>query len=218
MKEENVHLLKYREAKPSQGDASKPVSKLFSLENRTVLVTGATGYLGVTVTKAILESGGDVVCLDLVDQPPKKTWDEVLEVAERFSGSDFYFQCNIYDESRIASVFEQLPPLLKKPLHSLVSCAGVSDNGPATEFPVNSFRRLFDSDITAHTCHKYQTHAQVALDSFHSHLLSNGKGACNVDNKGVDTAGYNSSKAAVHQLTRSLAAEWGSRVNKPFFT
>ncbi|KAL6356952.1 hypothetical protein LRP88_10565 [Fusarium phalaenopsidis] len=197
MKEENVHLLKYREAKPSQGDASKPVSKLFSLENRTVLVTGATGYLGVTVTKAILESGGDVVCLDLVDQPPKKTWDEVLEVAERFSGSDFYFQCNIYDESRIASVFEQLPPLLKKPLHSLVSCAGVSDNGPATEFP---------------------THAQVALDSFHSHLLSNGKGACNVDNKGVDTAGYNSSKAAVHQLTRSLAAEWGSRVNKPFFT
>lgn len=33
--------------------------------------------------------------------------------------------------------------------------------------------------------------------------------------KGVDTAGYNASKAAVHQLTRSLAAEWGSRVGVP---
>lgn len=33
--------------------------------------------------------------------------------------------------------------------------------------------------------------------------------------KGVDTAGYNASKAAVHQLARSLAAEWGSRVGIP---
>lgn len=33
--------------------------------------------------------------------------------------------------------------------------------------------------------------------------------------QGVDTAGYNASKAAVHQLARSLAAEWGSRVNMP---
>lgn len=36
-----------------------------------------------------------------------------------------------------------------------------------------------------------------------------------VSNKGVDTAAYNSSKAAVHQLTRSLAAEWGSRTGMP---
>jgi NAD(P)-dependent dehydrogenase (short-subunit alcohol dehydrogenase family) len=35
------------------------------------------------------------------------------------------------------------------------------------------------------------------------------------DTQGVDTAGYNSSKAAVHQLARSLAAEWGSRVGVP---
>ncbi|KAK4494439.1 hypothetical protein PRZ48_014737 [Zasmidium cellare] len=32
---------------------------------------------------------------------------------------------------------------------------------------------------------------------------------------GVDTAGHNASKAAVHQLARSLAAEWGSRINMP---
>lgn len=33
--------------------------------------------------------------------------------------------------------------------------------------------------------------------------------------KGVDTAAYNSSKAAVVQLARSLAAEWGSRSDIP---
>jgi len=33
--------------------------------------------------------------------------------------------------------------------------------------------------------------------------------------KGVDTAAYNASKAAVLQLTRSFAAEWGSRPSSP---
>ncbi|KAJ4205869.1 hypothetical protein NW759_014502 [Fusarium solani] len=189
--------------------------ELFSLENRTVLVTGATGCLGFTVTKAILEGGGDVVCLDLVEQPLKKTWDEVLEVAERFSGSVFYFQCNICDESRIASVFEQLPPLLKKPLRGLVSCAGVSDNGPATEFPVNSFRRLFDINVTGTFAVAHQMAKEAIKSNLSMSLVFVASMSGYVTNKGVDTAGYNSSKAAVHQLTRSLAAEWGSRVNIP---
>lgn len=33
----NVHALEFREAKPSQGDASRPVSDLFRLDNRTVI-------------------------------------------------------------------------------------------------------------------------------------------------------------------------------------
>ncbi|UQC81289.1 short-chain dehydrogenase [Colletotrichum lupini] len=34
-------------------------------------------------------------------------------------------------------------------------------------------------------------------------------------NKGVDTVAYNSSKSAVVQMARSLAAEWGSRADIP---
>ena len=33
--------------------------------------------------------------------------------------------------------------------------------------------------------------------------------------QGVDTAAYNASKSAVLQLSRSLAAEWGSRAGMP---
>lgn len=36
-----------------------------------------------------------------------------------------------------------------------------------------------------------------------------------VVNKGVDMAAYNTSKSAILQLTRSLAAEWGSRKGMP---
>ncbi|KAJ4251060.1 hypothetical protein NW762_011711 [Fusarium torreyae] len=215
MKEENVHAPKYREAKPPQSNASMPVSRLFSLEDRTVLVTGATGYLGVTVTKAILESGGDVVCLDLVEKPPTKAWDEISKVAEHFSGSVHYFQCNVCDESLISSVFSQFESILKKPLRGLVACAGVSDNGPATDFPVDSFRRLFDINVTGTFAIAQHMSKEAIKHGLSMSLVFVASMSGYVSNKGVDTAGYNSSKAAVHQLARSLAAEWGSRVNIP---
>lgn len=39
-------------------------------------VTGASGFLGVTVAAAILESGGDVVCLDVMEAPKPDDWGE----------------------------------------------------------------------------------------------------------------------------------------------
>lgn len=94
----NVHAPQYREAKPSQGDPSLPVSQLFRLDNRTIIsestacpmrhmpllnaltekVTGATGFLGSTLAIAMLESGADVVCLDLPPTPTAQNWSQYL--------------------------------------------------------------------------------------------------------------------------------------------
>lgn len=89
----NVHAIEFREAKPSQGDETRPVSELFSLKKRTVIgnysqlssfvfqmltvsfaVTGANGFLGTALAIAIMESGGDVVCLDLAPKPSATNW------------------------------------------------------------------------------------------------------------------------------------------------
>lgn len=48
----NVHGPEFREAKPSQGHPSRPVSELFRLDNRTIIITGATGFLGTTLAIA----------------------------------------------------------------------------------------------------------------------------------------------------------------------
>ena len=38
-------------------------------------------------------------------------------------------------------------PTLRHPVRGLVACAGLSCNGPATEFPVSSFRRMLDINV-----------------------------------------------------------------------
>ena len=52
------------------------------------------------------------------------------------------------DESGVEKTFTQFIPTLRYPLKGLVACAGLSRNGPATEFPVSSFRRMLDINVT----------------------------------------------------------------------
>lgn len=161
----------------------------------------------------------------------------MLKAAEKYGGNVSYYQCNVRDAQVVTDTFAKFQDL-RFPIRGLVACAGVSDNGPATEFPADSFRRLLDINVTgtflvaqatAREVMKHNTTASMVLVASMSGYVSN-KVCCihlrqyfcqNIEAKwrteiqGVDTAGYNSSKAAVHQLARSLAAEWGSRVSMP---
>lgn len=160
--------------------------------------------------------------------------DTLRSVAQALNRNIQYHQCNVRSEEDVTKVFAKFTPTLKTPIRGLVACAGVSDNGPATDFPADSFRRLLDINVTgtfmiakavANEVIKANVSASFVFVASMSGYVSNKvsrfpcirafSSAYRYINKGVDTAGYNSSKAAVHQLARSLAAEWGSRVNVP---
>lgn len=117
------------------------------------------------------------------------------------------------NEEQVQQVFAKLAP--QHPIRGLVACAGISENGPAIDFPLTSLRKMLDVNITGTfivtqaVARAMQTMNQSGSMVFIASMSGH------VSNKGVDTAGYNASKAALHQLARSLAAEWGSRVNMP---
>ncbi|CAI7573362.1 unnamed protein product [Penicillium pancosmium] len=213
--EGNVHALHYREAKPSQGDPSRPVSELFRLDNRTVIITGASGFLGTTLAIAIFESGADIVCLDLSPTPNAANWRDVEDSAKKHDCQLSYLQLDVTDENAVSETFANFVPSLRYPIKGLVACAGLSLNGPATEFPASSFRKVLDINVTGTFLIAQATAREMTRTNTTGSmvLVASMSGYCS--NKGVDTAGYNASKAAVHQLTRSLAAEWGSRVEIP---
>lgn len=83
------------------------------------------------------------------------------------------------------------------------------------DFSIEQLRRIVDINIAGtFLC------AQAAAREIQKHgepasivLIASMSG--HVYNKGVDTTAYNSSKAAIVQMTRSLAAEWGSREGIP---
>lgn len=84
---------------------------------------------------------GQTVCLN-------KTTDEVEVAATNHAGQLSYYSLDVTDEDAVTETFAKLVPTLRYPLKGLVACAGISQNGPSTEFPVASFRRMLDINVT----------------------------------------------------------------------
>ncbi|KAK2772655.1 short chain dehydrogenase reductase family [Colletotrichum kahawae] len=187
----------FREVKARQGGPTTRAADLFRLDGRTIIITGGAGYLGVEVAQAVLEAGGNPVCLDIVTSPPSEPWNQLEKLASKFGLQLSYYHLDVTNENSITTVFKQLAPTLKYSIRGLVACAGVSDNGPAHEFSIERFRRLMEINVTG----TFAAAQAVALEMKKAN--------------GVDTAAYNSSKSAILQLARSLAAEWGSRKGMP---
>lgn len=68
--------------------------------------------------------------------------------AQTFNRTLIYYQCDVTDAEEVSKVFATFVPRLRYPIKGLVACAGVSDNAPAVDFPVESFRRLLDINVT----------------------------------------------------------------------
>ncbi|KAF4553272.1 Short chain dehydrogenase-like protein 19 [Elsinoe fawcettii] len=211
----NVHAPHFRETKPPQAGPQVPVQDLFRLDKRTIVITGAAGFLGTTLATAILQSGADVVAFDLRPSPPGDIWPDIEAAATTNGGKLTYHSVDVADETSITQAFVELMPALRYRIRGLVACAGISDNGPAVDFPAASIRHMLDVNVTGTFLIAQAIARQMIKDDVSGSMVLVASMSGYVSNKGVDTAGYNSSRAAVQQLARSLAAEWGSRINVP---
>ncbi|KAF2485799.1 dehydrogenase with different specificitie [Neohortaea acidophila] len=206
----------FREVKPRHGGPERSTASLFRLDDRTIVISGGAGYLGMEVAGAVLECGGDVVLMDVVDAPPKHAWDQLQLLADKVRRLAVYLKADVTSSENVRHVLDVLvKSYIPHPISGLVTCAGVSDNDPATEFSTERFRRLMDINVTGTFVVAQAVAELMRKEDVSGSMVFVASMSGTVANKGVDTAAYNASKSAVLQLARSLAAEWGSRKGMP---
>ncbi|GKT82383.1 short chain dehydrogenase reductase family [Colletotrichum tofieldiae] len=201
-----------RETKPSIGDPAKPIGDLFRLEKRTVLITGGGGSVGLEVARSVLESGGDVICIDRQQQTLKHLW-----VSKQHRTVAWYYQCDVTSEESVKLMFKQSMQRTRFPFRGLVACAGISGDAPSISFPIDTARRIVDINVIGTLICAQAAAREMQQQSFPGSIVLVASMSAHGSNKlkGVDTVVYNSSKSAVVQMARSLAAEWGSRADIP---
>lgn len=222
-----------------QTTSTAHVSQLFSLKDRTVIVTGAGRGLGVCLATAVLEAGGDVVCLDILPSPSTTEWNNITAIQKADPSVDAsYQQCDITSEDAVSKVMKEAAARAAargKPIRGLISCAGIQQMTDAIDYPINDFRRIFEVNVLgsfligryfANLVKEQGDQGSIVMIASMSGQIAN-----RVSNvftitrdwfgladrtQGIHCTAYNSSKAAVQQMTRSLAVEWGQygiRVN-----
>lgn len=124
-----------------------PANDLFSLAGRTVMITGGGRGLGMCLTTAVLEAGGDVACLDLLPEPSEEEWSAVQKLAKQRGLQATYTQCDITNEEDTEKVLGDVAAEAlrrDKPLRGAITCAGIQQMVPALDYPVDGYRKMLD--------------------------------------------------------------------------
>ena len=182
----------------------------FSLDGKVAVVTGGTRGLGEGFVEALAGAGATVAIVGRDDELGKK----VKESVEGFGGRAEYFRADITDRSAVESLPEQVLTAFGR-VDILVNNAGACIHAPALEVTPEDWQHVIDLNVTA-LWNCSQIFGQVFVDQRDGVIINVGSMSGFIVNRPQWQPAYNASKAAVHHLTRSLAAEWavhGVRVN-----
>src|SRR5260370_15679335 len=176
----------------------------FSFKGEVALVTGGSRGLGLEIAQAFGTAGARVVITARREQ-----W---LSEAERvLKDQGVAVHAMIADVADLASVEQLVQQTLAEygKIDVLVNNAGLTWGAPAETMPLERWRQVIDANITG---------TFLMSQAVGRHMLERHKGAivnvasiAGLGGGQLNTVGYNASKAAVINLTRALAVEWGPR-------
>jgi NAD(P)-dependent dehydrogenase (short-subunit alcohol dehydrogenase family) len=175
----------------------------FGLSGRRALVTGASRGLGRAFALALAEAGADVAMVARDEHQITAAAEEVGAATGRRAvgvAADVTDRAEV--DRMVTATLEALGGI-----EILVNNAGLAIHRPSLEVPDEEWHRVFDVNIhglwlcsTAVARHMIPAGGGV--------MVNVGSISSLIVNRPQWQPAYNASKAAVHQLTRSLAAEW----------
>jgi Tropinone reductase 1 len=187
------------------------------MDGEVALVTGASAGIGRAVVEALLERGATVLgCGRDADALEAM----VAEVREAFPDAELHVRAaDVADLAEREALFDWVQGL-GLGLSVLVNNAGGNTPRPAMAYAEHEWREIFELNTfaTFECCRAawplLRRHARSSIVT-----IGSVSGSTHVRTGAM----YGASKAAVHQLTRNLAGEWGSegiRVNAvlPWYT
>jgi NAD(P)-dependent dehydrogenase (short-subunit alcohol dehydrogenase family) len=180
----------------------------FKLDNKISLVTGGAGGIGIEICKSLLDAGSKVIIADINNKKSKKLLKKIKNKNIEYYKLDSTSEKNIKSLSRF---------ILKKykRLDVLVNCIGICFNKEAEKVKKKEWDKVINININSmfYVCKEF---GKIFIKQKKGTIVNIGSNSGLIVDKPQPQASYNSSKAAVHQLTKSLACEWSKyniRVN-----
>ena len=179
---------------------------LFSLEGKISFVTGAGSGIGQRIAVGLAEAGASVGCFDLASSSGLSgTVAQIKKVGGRAIALTGDVTQAVDLDQAIDTVEKELGPL-----SIAVNCAGIANAVAAEEMPLAQWQKVIDVNLTGIflSC---QAEAKAMLPRKQGSIVNIASMSGTIVNRGLLQAHYNSSKAAVIHLSKSLAMEWSDR-------
>jgi NAD(P)-dependent dehydrogenase (short-subunit alcohol dehydrogenase family) len=182
----------------------------FSLAGQVGIVTGGGQGLGKVFCRAFAEAGADLVVAEINPQTGQETVAELQEMGRRA----LFCHTDVADRSSVQAMVERCLGEYGR-VDFLMNNAGVTKWCEAQAVSESDWRAVIDVNLNGlfFCC---QAVAPAMIEQGQGSIVNIASMSGLIVNRPQPQASYNTSKAAVIHLTKSLAAEWASyqiRVN-----
>ena len=168
------------------------LAKDLDFTGRRILVTGAANGFGEAMADLFHAAGASLVLADIEEE-------SLVRVATRCRA-----EYHLYDQSDIASIERLIAAA--GPVDTLINNAGILVAKPLLETTIEEARRIIDVDLLG-ALRLMQLVGAGMVSRKRGVILS--IGSQTAFSGGENRAVYAAAKAAISQLTKSAAVEWG---------
>jgi len=180
------------------------LDSLFSLDGKTAVVIGGTGELCGTMAVALAGAGAEIA---LVGRNEEKAGARLKEI-EDAGGTGYFVATDVASRQGLKKLLAEVTARSGS-CQILVNGAGVNAPTPFLEIPEEEYDRIFEVNTKA---------VFIACQVFGRHFLDNDIKASIINVGSMSGVlplsrvfTYSMSKAAVHNISKNLAREWGTR-------
>ncbi len=173
----------------------------FRLDGKVAVVTGAARGIGFAVAELLAKAGADLALIDLNAELGPAAAEKVGATGRR----TVFYAADLREPAASAGLVDKVTGDFGR-IDILVNCVGVNPNTDVLEISPEEWRQVQDVNVNA---------MFFTNQAFARHMAKHGGGSIvaigsnsgfTVD-KPQPQAHYNTSKAAVHQMVKSLAVE-----------
>jgi NAD(P)-dependent dehydrogenase (short-subunit alcohol dehydrogenase family) len=198
-----------RNLAPNSVEGTK--SGLFDLFGEAALVTGAGSGIGQAIAIGLAEAGADVACFG---HASNGGLEETARRIRALGRKALALEGTVTSEADLSNAVARMEQDIG-PLSIAVNNAGIGAGGEAETLSLEKWQRVYDVNVTG-VFLSCQVEARSMLPRRKGSIINIASMSGSIVNRDLTQAHYNSSKAAVIHLTKSLAMEWvdrGLRVN-----
>ncbi|HUG62611.1 MAG TPA: SDR family oxidoreductase [Methylomirabilota bacterium] len=178
----------------------------FKLDGRIAVVTGAARGIGLAIADALSEAGATVVITDMNGEAAEAAAADLRAKGRTVEA----LALDVTDPRAVESVQAEIAGR-HGGVDILVNNAGIAiSNRPAETMDDETWLKVLDVNLNGvfWCCRAF---GAGMLEAGRGNIVNIGSMSAEIVNRPQEQAQYNASKAGVHHLTRSLAAEWAAR-------
>lgn len=172
--------------------------RIFSLDGRTALVTGANTGIGRSIARCMAEAGAEVICAG------RSSCEGTVAEIEKGGGKARSLHLDLSDSMAGGRIFEQ-----EGPVDILVNNAGIIRRADAVDYTEADWDDVMDVNLKA-VFFMCQAFARAAFARGAGGAIVNVASLLSFQG-GIRVPAYTASKHGVAGLTRLLANEWAAK-------